>query len=835
MKPAPPVMTTRTARHRIAGGVPSPTLRVCSDEGVGFVMLAAGFAAVAGLLWLAPDLLDRLPPEANWAIALVSAGALAGAEGAPTGWTPLDVLLRAALGAAVPLVAARLGAWAAAWVAGVAALVLAVADAPFEALAYIAAGAVLASIASAIDSDVLRAAAAAAALQPLVRTDWPLVSSASSVAVAVAVVPVLVAGIGTLGDRERRITRWVTVAALGICVVGGALGGLAALAARSAVDRGVDAALAGLDSFGSDERDQAQQQLQSSAAEFSDAHGILDAWWAKPAYLVPGVAQQARAVTAMAESGRELSVVAADAVERADPDSVRPRDGVVDLDALARLEDPLDDALRSLDAADRRLRGAETSVLLPPVADRMDTLRGKVSDALVQARTAASAVAVAPELLGRDGPKRFLLALQTPSEARGVGGFMGSWGELETDGGRIDLVRTGRLKELTEGGDPTGRRIEGHPEFVARYGPGAARYWGTIGFSPDFPTVASIMAQLYPESGGREVDGVIGVDPFGYAAFLELTGPISVPGFAEQLTKDNAARILLHEQYLQTTGDDAARVEFLEQATRALFDRITSGALPGPGLIARALGPAVDGKHLQLYSVDDAAQGFFAQIGATSAVPPLRGDSVGVVGQNYSGNKIDWFLRRSVAYDASWDPDTGEVRGELEITVRNEAPPSGLPHAIIGWGGDLILNQLEVEDGENLMLLSVYTAFPATGLTVDGEALSANHQQEFGRHVYSFLLRVPPQGTRTVTVSVQGALPADVPYRFDPIWQVLPTPDQLAVTVSLAPDWDVERASGARRLSPGVAGGAWALDQGVPIEVHAEKRDPSWLERLRGD
>ena len=48
--------------------------------------------------------------------------------------------------------------------------------------------------------------------------------------------------------------------------------------------------------------------------------------------------------------------------------------------------------------------------------------------------------------------------------------------------------------------------------------------------SPDFPSVTEVFAQLYPASGGSEIDGAIAVDVESIARFLELTGPIQVEG-----------------------------------------------------------------------------------------------------------------------------------------------------------------------------------------------------------------------------------------------------------------------------------------------------------------
>ena len=81
--------------------------------------------------------------------------------------------------------------------------------------------------------------------------------------------------------------------------------------------------------------------------------------------------------------------------------------------------------------------------------------------------------------------------------------------------------------------------LAGPADYLARYGrfgagvdgePVAIDFWSNVTMSPDFPSVTEVFAQLYPASGGREIDGAIAVDVESIARFLELTGPIAGRG-----------------------------------------------------------------------------------------------------------------------------------------------------------------------------------------------------------------------------------------------------------------------------------------------------------------
>lgn len=800
-----------------------------------FLAGGAAFAVVAAVFALRPGWAERLPSAGVRVAAVLGAAALASSDAAPTGWQPLDLVGRTLLGGVLVLAIARLGPGWTAWLAAVGAVALVVADAGgWGTVGAIGVGVAVASVIGGGRQPVLQAAAAATILGLLGHLAWPVVAGASSLLAAASLVPVALAGVWVAPPSvRRRLPRAAGVVVL-LIFVGGAVGGLAALGARKDVDRAVDAALAGLDEADADDPAPAVAKLDEAAASFESAKATLRAWWARPALLVPGVAQQSRAVATMADAGGKLARSAAVSLQDVDLNTLHPVAGRIDPALVAGVRPALSSALKSLRSADRRLAAVRSPLLLTPVATRLADLAGKVADARATAETASAALDIAPELLGAHGPKRYFVVMHTPSELRGIGGFMGSWGELVIDDGRLDLVRTGRVTELTQGGpDPAGRRIEGHPEFVAHWGQAPAQFWGLIGFSPDFPTVGSIIAQMYPQSGGSALDGVIALDPAGFAALLELTGPISVTGYDGQLTTDNAEQVLLHDQYLG--ADNADREAFLEAATRTLFDQLTGGDLPGPRTISAALAPMVDGRHIQLYSTHSKAERFFASIRAEGSVARSAPDGIGMIGQNFNGNKIDYFLRRSLSYDVTWDPATGVIDGTVEVRLENLAPSSGLPHAVIGWGGDLSANQLPVADGENLTYLTIYSAAPLADITEDGQAVTLNRSvPDLGYQAQDLYVRIPSQGVKVVRAHVHQQVQPGTRYELQLLRQATATPDQFSVRVRVPGGWRLTTHGSA----PTVQGGTATLrgDASTPLALDLEARPTgrSLLERLQG-
>jgi hypothetical protein len=503
--------------------------------------------------------------------------------------------------------------------------------------------------------------------------------------------------------------------------------------------------------------------------------------------VLPLIGHNARAIQAMASAAADVSRQGEDAAAEADVDELTISGGRLDLDRVRSLEQPLVDVAAALERAATRMEAIETPWLAAPVAERVDRVESEVADAQPDARLAADAVRVVPAIFGGEGESRWLVAFTTPVEARGRSGFVGNYAELTAVDGNVEMPRFGRIDELENGGTPGPERtLSGPADYVARW----SRYspttiWRNTTMSPDFPSVGQVMTELYPQSGGRPVDGVIAVDPTALAALLEFTGPVAVPGVPEPVTGENAAEFMLFEQYVELP-DTGERIDALEILARTTFERLTSGDLPNPRTVADTLGPAVRDGHIQLYSAHGDQQDLFTEIDADGALPPIDGDFLAVVNSNATGNKVDRFLSRDIDYRATWDPASGQVAATVAVTLVNDAPRAGLPDHIIGNSlGD---DGAELPRGTNRTHLSIYSPFALDGADVDGKRVDLAPEVERDRYAYSLFLDVPPEGgMTTVTLSLRGSVPVDAGgYRLDVAGQPLVTPDRLSVTVESA-------------------------------------------------
>jgi Protein of unknown function (DUF4012) len=614
----------------------------------------------------------------------------------------------------------------------------------------------------------------------------PAGHGSSAVVAALGAAPVLVSGYRNAARRTRRRARWGVAAAVATIVVVGAAYGAAALAARADAERGIDRLEAGLAAARDGDDAAAATHLAAAADAFAAAERDLGGPLAVPAQVLPVVGQNARAAESMAAAAADVAGQGATAATEADVDTLTVQGGRLDLARVAALGGPLDDVAVALDGAADRLDGDDTDWLVPPVADRLDDVRAELATARPDVDLAADATRLVPAMFGGERPTRWFVAFVTPVEARGRTGFLGNYAELTATGGDVEMTRFGRASELESGGTPAAQRtISGPDDYLARWGrfePQAT--WRNVTMSPDFPSIGQVIAELYPQSGGQPVDGVIAVDPVGLAALLRLTGPIEVPDVPVPLTADNAAGFLLRDQYL-AFAENEDRIDALESIARTTFDRLTTGDLPGPRAIGDSLSAAVAGGHLHAYAADPAQQALFEDLGVDGALPdPDTGDYIGVVANNAVGNKIDLFLARRLTYDVDWDPDTGRVDATATVVLTNGAPAGGLPRIVIG-------SPIRGEDappiGTNRTHLSIYSPWDAETVRLDGEPVAVERQREGERNAYSLFIDVPPDGgTRTIELRLSGRIARPREYDLVVGTQPLVTADQLHLSVRAA-------------------------------------------------
>ena len=610
----------------------------------------------------------------------------------------------------------------------------------------------------------------------------------------------MLAGFG-LRYRNRR-TRLLVAGACALYAVA-ALVGTAATArsgqdaldelrqAEQSVDGALDLVLDG-------DPDGARRSLDAAITSLSAVESSLSSPLTMPAAVVPVVAQHRRAAVEVSRSAEAAITLLESELDALDLDAITAQPGAVDLDAVRALERPLDEFQAALVDVSDTIDDVRSPWLVTRVDERLDDVESTIDEQLDRGDTALEVVRTVPSLLGADSPRTYFVAFTTPTEIRALGGFMGNYAEVTADNGRIVVSEFGRHESLQNDLEKSQETsvIDGPSGWLSRYSqfgfagpdspPGTALgTWQNITLSPDVAATGQVIAQLYPNSGGRELDGVFVADITTVTRLLEITGPVATSA-GVTLDADNGEAFLMNGQY--GVGDRPERIDLLEEVSRVVIDELLGGSLPPPQDLLDTLGPMVEQGRLAGWAAEPGEQSLFESIGLTGGFPDApAGDAVAVTFNNAIGGKLDYFLRARAHYDAVVDAATSSVSGTIVVELENREPP--VPQS------DFVMeNSSDLPRGYNRTWVSIYTRTPATELTVDGQRVPWEASEDVGLFVSAVVVTMEPGAIVTIEVDVDGPIPLDDGYQLA-LWSPLtarPTPVTATVEIRGAGEPPIE-------------------------------------------
>lgn len=356
-------------------------------------------------------------------------------------------------------------------------------------------------------------------------------------------------------------------------------------------------------------------------------------------------------------------------------------DGGVDVQALERLSIrlvPL--AARASDQL-QALRDTPTGLTPGRVQIAVTDAEAALSPVVEGLRQGQDGARLAAGLLGADGPRRVLVALQNNAELRGTGGYAATFATGQIDDGRLELQP---FRDVTEVSDPVGRTrpVPAPPEYVEDFGPFLAdtTLWREWTMSPDVPDAASVTANVAGLLLGERPDVVLLLDVPALAAIVALADRDVVLPDGLTIDPKQLTEALLVDTYARAGTDEAdqaaRRTALRAVAGQAVTDIITDDI--APLAVVQELGRLAGGRHLAVWSARDDEQRQLASLDLAGSADP-QGDDLSLVSvNNLNANKLDYYIDRAVQIEATVAPDSVDV--VQRVTLANRAPPDLVPY-----------------------------------------------------------------------------------------------------------------------------------------------------------
>jgi hypothetical protein len=423
-----------------------------------------------------------------------------------------------------------------------------------------------------------------------------------------------------------------------------------------------------------------------------------------------------------------------------------------------------------------------------------------------------------PAILGWDGPRRYLVLTQDPAELRPTGGFIGSYGIIAFDRGRITERR---FQDVTPLDYANNYPFVKPPQELADYLLGPTQSWqlADAGWSPDFPTSAQDALRLYTnESGDTHVDGVLGMTTYTIDELLKVTGPISVPDYNVTIaTGETTLKVLQLTRVASTPGVD--RKAFLS----VFADRLLGTLLALPpsrwGDVLGTAGTFGDERLLLAWFRDPTAEAFVADGGFGGAVRQDAGDFVYPVESNVAPpTKLNAWT--TTAMDLSVQIDAvGNAQNTLAVTWENrvDTPDGAAYRAMTNVGGHILgmYFRILVPQRSRIEAVSGGSLTPVTDPAVV--------EDEAGRTAIGTYLKIPP-GQTTLIDTWTSPYAADVTatggtYRLTIQAQPGLLPGPFALTIRVPEGYRITAASPGLTVSGPAATLTTTLNRDVVVGI----------------
>lgn len=385
----------------------------------------------------------------------------------------------------------------------------------------------------------------------------------------------------------------------------------------------------------------------------------------------------------------------------------------------------------------------------------MKSLLPQVKEGLLKAK---GLIDVLPTVLGVGGRKTYLLLLQNNLELRPTGGFIGSYGIVNLENGKLvnfDIHDVYQADSLLKG------KVE-PPAKLREYLGESVWYLRDSNWEPDFPTSAKKAEWFLDKETQLSTDGVIAVNLSAFQDFLSIFGEIVLP--SQQSTIDQNNLFLKAQSSLErtTAGSQGEIQDFLGNLAKESYEKLKKGQLDDYANLGRSLFGLLERKEILLYSNDLQTESVVTSLGWDGSIknyhPSVEGysiysDYLSIYETNVGINKVNVLVNREIEQKIEVGID-GHVTEKLKLSYENQSPSGDFP---VGAYKNYLRIFLPRGSRVNMVLTSDSID---NGLWVPLSTEAIDISDDYGKTVLGLLLEIPAKSKKQIELSYE--LPGNV-------------------------------------------------------------------------
>lgn len=335
------------------------------------------------------------------------------------------------------------------------------------------------------------------------------------------------------------------------------------------------------------------------------------------------------------------------------------------LDILENAQKNISEAKVELSAAQKNLDLISIDDLPKDKQSKFLLLRENMPDVIAGADLFLNNNNILVELLGGNGPRKYLFLFQNNTEMRATGGFIGSYGLLDIANGHVKNFFIDGI--FNPDGQLKDRIVPPLPiqKISANWSMHDSNWFS------DFPTSAKKAIYFYERTGGPTADGVITITPTVMQKLLEITGPIAMPEYDVTLDSENFIQLTQYKVEVDYDKEENKPKKILSDLAPLVMEKLLSSKdLETISRTANALLEGLSEKHILLYSQNSELEKMISKQGWSGEILQFPKDYVSVVNTNINGFKTDAVIEESISHKAEIQDD-GSIVDTLTITRKH--------------------------------------------------------------------------------------------------------------------------------------------------------------------
>ena len=441
-------------------------------------------------------------------------------------------------------------------------------------------------------------------------------------------------------------------------------------------------------------------------------------------------------------------------------------------EALKRIQVYLDQGYQELSFVESELQSGKQLELdiTTDMSQKFITLTKELPLARQKIDQVRKILPLVPSIIASDTKKTYLLLFQNSSEIRPTGGFIGSYGLLTFEKGKLldfsveDIYSAdGQLKGFVEPPAPI-------KEFLGQN----TWFFRDSNWDPDFTVSAQRAEWFLNKTTGRNVDGVIAVNLPAVKELLKATGPIQLTDYNEEITADNLFERAEYRSEIDFFPGSTQKKDFLGALSREIFNKLKNSSASDVLRFAQSFETGLAQKQLLVYLHDEPSQKILLEQNWAGTIfdpyltpadnRPVTTDYTYLVEANLGINKANYFLKRNIQQQLTILKNK-EILAVTTITYDNQSPADA-------WPGGIYRTYLRDYIPQNSKLISVKIGDSKLNINKDIDLKIQNQKTTIGF---------------PVTVPVKNTLDVEITYRLPKALSLKNSQGRLAIVIPKQP------------------------------------------------